>query len=141
MGYVKRAWVVWIGLAAAGVLQGQTGQSTKDGVYTAEQARRGEAIYRKQCASCHGEALEGQGATPPLTGDDFASNWNGQPLKDLFDKIQTTMPADHPGTLTREQNADLTAFLLSANKFPAGKVALGSDPESLGRIRFETAKP
>jgi len=122
-------------------LIGQADRSTWDGVYTAEQAQRGEQLYRKACSSCHGESLEGQGAAPPLAGDDFTSNWKGQTLKDLFEKIQTTMPADHPGTLRREENADLVGFLLSVNKFPGGKTALGSDPEVLGRIRFETARP
>jgi hypothetical protein len=31
--------------------------------------------------------------------------------------------------------------MLGANKFPAGKTALGSDAEALARIRFDTARP
>lgn len=142
---MRETLAIWIGLTAAvffqGALIGQADRSTWDGVYGPEQAKRGEQLYRKACASCHGESLEGQGAAPPLAGDDFTSNWNGQTLKDLFDKIQTTMPADHPGTLRREENADLVAFMLNFNKFPDGKTALGSDPEVLSRIRFESARP
>jgi S-disulfanyl-L-cysteine oxidoreductase SoxD len=137
--------VMAISLTAAGIFQsalsGQASRSVWDGIYSAEQAKGGEAIYRKECASCHGASLEGQGSTPPLAGDDFTSNWNGQALKDLFDQIQNTMPADRPGTLSRQENTDLVAFLLSANKFPAGKAALGNDADALSRIRFETARP
>ncbi len=127
--------------AFEGALNGQGTRSTEDGVFTGEQAKRGEGIYRKECASCHGDTLDGQGPTPPLAGDDFKSNWNGQTLKDLFDKIQTTMPADHPGKLSPQENVDVVAFLLDANKFPAGKTALGSGAEVLSKIRFETAQP
>jgi mono/diheme cytochrome c family protein len=145
MGCVTHARAIAISLAAAGIFQatlsGQAGRSTWDGVYSAEQAQRGDGIYRKECASCHGETLDGQGPTPPLAGDDFKSNWNGQTLKDLFDKIQTTMPADHPGKLSRQETADILAFMLGANKFPAGKTALGSNTEALARIRFDTARP
>jgi len=123
------------------VLFAQASRSIWDGVYTAEQAKRGADLYRKQCASCHGEALEGKGQTPPLAGDDFTSTWNGQKLADLFDRIQISMPADHPGTLRREQNADIVAYLLSYGKFPAGQSELGNDPEILDRIRFETERP
>jgi cytochrome c len=142
---VMKARAIAIYLTASGIFQsalsGQASRSILDGIFSAEQAKRGEQIYRKECASCHGDSLEGQGPTPPLAGDDFTSNWNGQTLKDLFDQIQTTMPADHPGKLSRQESTDLLAFLLSANKFPAGKTELSSDAESLGRIRFETARP
>ena len=33
--------------------------SVWDGVFTAEQARRGETAYLSACASCHGTGLEG----------------------------------------------------------------------------------
>lgn len=142
---MREARAIWIILFASVIfhswLSAQTTRSTWDGIYSAEQAKRGGQLYRKECASCHGDSLDGQPPTPPLAGDDFTSNWNGQALKDLFEKIQTTMPADHPGKLSRQENADLLAFLLSANKFPAGKTDLGSDDETLSRIRFETARP
>src|SRR6201999_2454674 len=40
-----------------------------DGIYTADQAKRGEAAFKKQCSSCHGEALDGVAPSPPLSGD------------------------------------------------------------------------
>ena len=127
-------------LPAASILRSGDAASVWDGVFTGEQAARGEASYRKACASCHGEALDGKGQAPPLTGSDFKGNWNGQTLGDLFDKIQTSMPADNPGSLKPAENADVLSFMLKANAFPAGRSELASDSDALKKIRFEAAK-
>lgn len=116
-------------------------RSVWDGVYTDEQAKRGEALYHKECAGCHGEALAGGESAPPLTGGAFLSNWNGLPLADLFERIRKTMPQNAPGKLNRQQNADILAFTLSANKFPPGKTELSRQTEFLKEIRFEAVKP
>ena len=115
--------------------------SVWDGVYTEEQAKRGEAIYQKECGACHGAQLSGGESAPPLTGGAFLSNWNGLTLGDLFDRIRKTMPLSSPGKLTRQQNAEVLAFMLSANKFPSGKAELYRQSEMLKEIRFESEKP
>jgi S-disulfanyl-L-cysteine oxidoreductase SoxD len=115
-------------------------RSVWDGVYTDEQAKRGEAVYRKECASCHGDSLAGGESAPPLTGGAFLANWNGLTLGDLFDRIRKTMPQNSPGKLSRQQNADVLAFALSANKFPVGKAELSRQSEFLKEIRFEATK-
>jgi mono/diheme cytochrome c family protein len=112
-----------------------------DGVFTQEQGSRGKTLYSKECASCHGQALDGSGQAPPLSGADFKGNWNGQTVDDLFEKVQTSMPGDQPGKLSRAQNADILAFVLGNNGFPAGSKELSSDAAVLQKIRFETAKP
>src|SRR5215204_4080148 len=104
--------------------QAQATKSANDGVYTADQAKRGDALYKEQCATCHGDNLEGSGPMPPLAGKDFLTNWSGKSLGDLYEKIQTTMPATAPGTLMPAQTADLLAFVLKSCKFPAGSTAL-----------------
>ena len=116
-------------------------RSVWDGVYTEEQAKRGEPLYHKECAPCHGDSLSGGESAPPLTGGAFLSNWNGLTLGDLFERIRKTMPQNAPGKLTRQQNADILAFALSANKFPAGKTELSRQSEFLKEIRFEAMKP
>ena len=116
-------------------------RSVWDGVYTEEQAKRGESVYVKECASCHGDLLTGGESAPPLTGGGFQANWNGLTLGDLFDRIRKTMPQSAPGRLTRQQDADVLAFMLSINKFPAGKTELYRQSEMLKEIRFETKKP
>jgi cytochrome c2 len=74
---------------------------------SAQDATRGGTLYKQQCASCHGEGLEGRGG-PPLQGGDFRSRW---PASDLIDKIRNTMPQDSPGKLTGGQAADLAAYI------------------------------
>ena len=69
------------------------------------------------------------------------ANWNGLTLGDLFERIRKTMPQNAPGKLSRQQNADLLAFLLSFNKFPAGKTELYRQAEMLKEIRFVAEKP
>ena len=123
-------------------LRAQTTASVWDGVYTGEQAERGGALYSQKCASCHGDHLQGKHPqTPALTGSGFKGNWNGETVDDLFEKIQVAMPADKPGTLSRQQNADALAFILKANEFPAGQAELPTDAEKLKQIRFEAERP
>jgi mono/diheme cytochrome c family protein len=115
-------------------------RSVWDGVYTEEQAKRGESLYGKECASCHADTLVGGGGASPLTGGTFLSNWNGLTLGDLFDRIRKTMPQGTPGKLTKQQGADVLAYLLRFNKFPAGKTELSRQTEFLKEIRFEATK-
>jgi mono/diheme cytochrome c family protein len=132
--------------AARGALHAQESVATEtrsvwDGAYTEEQAKRGEALYQKECKGCHGVALAGGESSPPLTGGAFLSNWNGLTLGDLFERIRKTMPQNAAGKLNRQQNADILAFVLSANKFPAGKTELSRQTEFLKEIRFEAVRP
>ena len=136
-----------LALAAAMIAFGGIGamaqptQSVWDGVYTEAQAGRGETGFAMRCASCHGAALTGTGEAPALQGAQFVSDFNGETVGDLFDRIRTTMPQDNPASLPREQYAAILAFILKANGFPAGPKALDSRSEYLTGIRFEAAKP
>ena len=114
-------------------------RSVWDGVYTAAQARSG-VLTSGLCTSCHGDSFEGDRG-PALTGPDFIERWNGRTVGDLFELIRLTMPDDDPGALTRQQYADLVAYILSSNKFPAGKTELARDTVILKEIRFEAGKP
>ena len=129
--------VVIAGLTS-GVARAQAGRTTRDGVYTDAQAARGSAIYKEQCASCHGPSLGGSLA-PPLAGDSFTATWGG-PLADIVNKIQNTMPANDFGKLTRPQATDLTAYVLQVNKFPAGRADLPGDDAALKAITLPGAQ-
>ena len=115
--------------------------SVWDGVYSEAQAQRGETAYRQACVNCHGPELEGADMTPPLTGGAFTANWNDLSLGDLFERIRATMPLDKPGTLSRQQNADLVAFLLKANQWPTGVGVLSSELGALMKIRIQSSTP
>lgn len=104
----------------------QAGRTAADRVYTDGQAQRGQTLYAAQCAACHGPALAGA-VGPPLAGAVFLRTWDRRPLIDLVEKIQNTMPAAKPGTVSRAQATDLVAHLLKTNAFPAGSAELGGD--------------
>ncbi len=114
--------------------------SVWDGVYTNAQAARGEALYKSNCASCHGGKLEGQGQAPALAGEEFSKSWKGMTLGDLFDTMRTTMPADRPGELSKQQNADILAFILKSNQYPAGAKELPADTDALNKIQIGEKK-
>ena len=62
-------------------------------------------------------------------------------MGDLFERIRVSMPADRPGALNSAQNADILAYMLYVNQFPAGKTELERQIEILKQIRFEVSKP
>ena len=124
----------------AAAVAAQTEKSVKEGVYTEEQAKRGEVVYAESCANCHGEQLEGADMSPALTGATFSSNWNTLTVGDLFDRIRTTMPMDRPGSISPQQNADVIAFMLKSNQFPAGETELPNTVTPLKTIKIEPAQ-
>jgi mono/diheme cytochrome c family protein len=116
---------------------GAQGKSVNDGIYSDAQAKRGDVLYKEQCATCHGDNLEGSGPMPALAGKDFLASWQGKTVGDLFEKTHTTMPATAPGSLTPAQAADITAYMLAASKYKAGTIELESKVEALKEIKIE----
>jgi S-disulfanyl-L-cysteine oxidoreductase SoxD len=112
-------------------------KSIAQGVYTLAQASRGQQLYKAQCAECHGNAMEGTVGSP-LAGDSFLANWSARPLTNFVDKIQKTMPFNLPGSLSRQESTDLTAYILQAGKFPAGQAELSE--AGLGQVVFPTTR-
>jgi quinoprotein glucose dehydrogenase len=115
--------------------------SVWSGVYSDEQARRGQTLYGQQCGACHGQALEGVEMAPALAGGDFLDRWSGQTVGDLFQRIRTTMPLGRAGRLSPEAYSDITAYILSANSFPPGRTELPRDAQILKQIRIDSTKP
>lgn len=120
---------------------GETSRSVTDGVYTEDQAKRGSLLYNQHCSACHGADLTGGDEVPALRGESFLANWSGLPLSELFDRIRTSMPGDRPGTLNRQQNADIIAYVLKFDSYPAGGSELPTQTDALRQIRFEASKP
>jgi mono/diheme cytochrome c family protein len=120
---------------------GGQGRSIWDGVYTLAQATRGEELYTAHCASCHRDSLDGEGPAKPLIGPSFLDNWNGLTIGAMAERTRTTMPFNQPATLSRQQIVDVLAFMLRANKFPAGETELPRQNEMLEQIKFLAVKP
>ena len=124
------AGVAWSGGAAA------QGRTVWDGVYTADQARRGAEAYAQACAECHGADLGGGDMAPGLAGVEFVYNWHGFSARDLFERLRVSMPPDRPNRVSRQDKADILAFMLEANGMPAGDAELASRAGPLGAIQF-----
>jgi mono/diheme cytochrome c family protein len=123
------------------IAMAQTARSVWDGVYTEEQAKRGAALFDKECAGCHGPGGSGGSMAPALVDAAFAANYDGQTVGDLFRRNRTTMPAGKEGQLSGQVIADITAFMLQANKFPPGAEELAAQAMPLQQIRYEAQKP
>jgi len=104
----------------------QAPQAAPAALYQAAQAERGKAIYAAQCAACHGKALTGGGA-PALTGAQFFTRDMNNRIGDVFRYMVHEMPAGRPGSLQHEQYAELMAFILKTNGYPAGPSPLSYD--------------
>ena len=107
-------------------------RSISDGVYTTEQAARGNREYTQQCATCHSTNLRGGEMAPGLVGQTFISGWSGETLWNFADYTNATMPQDSPGNLSVQALNDVIAFILSSNGYPAGDAELSLDLESEG---------
>ncbi len=103
-------------------------QSTLDGVYTVEQARRGELVAKDVCSSCHLE---------DWFTETLMQSWAGAPVSMLYELIATTMPQDSPGGLSQQQYADVLAYIFELNELPAGQEELSASKEVLGTILIE----
>ena len=143
---LRAAWLsfVAVALGAIGVddVLAQT-KSIRDGVFTTEQAVRGQTAYTGPCDRCHGYKLDGASddpdmlPAPPVAGPKFVRKWNGRTLAALFEYLRATMPANNPGYLRDDEWADIVAYMLSVSGLPAGGEALQPDREALARTVIE----
>ena len=96
-------------------------QTVKAGIYAKEQADRGKETYDKICSACHTfKPSEKSKDNPDLGGDAFLTKWDKKTVHELATVIYTTMPNDGSAVITEEQTADVVAFILQQNNFPAG---------------------
>lgn len=111
-----------------------------DGVYTEEQAARGQRAYEQECAACHLDDLMGDGIAPSLVGAAFFFRWSELSMGDMYTAIRTTMPQGAPASLSASGYADISAYMLQKNDVPAGAEELPSDPDDLEAILITDAQ-
>ena len=108
-----------------------------NGVYTSEQAERGRQAYEQHCSSCHGVGLKG-GSYRALSGDRFWASFQETTVDRLLHQISTTMPFSNDGALRGSLGpgmyADIMAYILSGNGFPAGGRELS--PQAVTGVRI-----
>ena len=143
----RRAAALFVALVAMVVAAGAGAQPAVgrsatiwDGVFTAEQALRGQAAYTGPCDRCHGYKLDGAPEdpvmlpAPPVAGAKFLRKWEGRSLAALFEYTRVTMPSNNPGYLSDGEVADIVAYMLSASGAPPGAVVLRPDAGALASI-------
>lgn len=113
--------------SATAAAQGADSLTTLSKIYTAVQAAKGKDAFDTTCLSCH-KPVE-------LAGDKFWSGLVGRSLGDFFGYIRSNMPQDNPGSITDEDYAGITAYILQLNAMPAGERPLVGDSTALAKIR------
>jgi ankyrin repeat protein len=116
------------------------GRTIWDGVFTEDQAGRGQKVYAVSCAPCHKTDLLGDSGTPALAGADFFSRFNGSSVDDLVKIIRASMPQDAPDSLGTPAYVDLVGYILAANGGSAGAAELPQDSAALKQIRITNPK-
>ncbi len=128
------AGIVVSGPAYAKATAGEqpTTRTTNDGVYTAAQAERGKKAFATACTTCHEPSR--------FAGDAFHESWNGKAMKEIWDVASGTMPEDNPGSLKQGEYADILAYFLQMNDYPAGEAELQPGAATMAAIKIEKKK-
>jgi len=106
--------------------------STLDGIFTADQASRGEGLFNTHCVRCH--------SIREFTGEAYATTWQDGPLSALYVRIANTMPLDQPGSLGTTEATAITAHILAKNGMPAGSESLGGDVARMNGITLSNSQ-
>ena len=107
-------------------------RTTMDGVYTTAQATKGADLFAGYCRSCHTVETH---ASPA-----FRSKWLGRSLGELFGYMRREMPKNEPGSMSDDEYALALAYVLQANRMPAGSEPLAADSAALHSIRFDSVR-
>ena len=116
------------------------GKTTNDGVFTEEQATRGQETYLQECAQCHLDDLLGDGIAPALVGAPFSFRWSELSVGDMLVAIRTTMPQGAPASLSPQAYVDIVAYMQSVNNYSTGDMELPTDQGELESIIIEAAQ-
>lgn len=128
-------------IAFASSANAQAVNNVWDGAYTEAQAERGEELYQIHCGACHGSQMQGIEEAPTLRQGAFIYNWDGMGVDILFQRLRETMPLDDPRGVPRRVKADILAYIMAQNNFPAGNVELPYQNSRLKRIMWNALKP
>ncbi len=102
-------------------------------LYTSDQARRGQKTYERNCVNCHNASA--------YSGAVFRRVWGGRSAFEIWEQIRTTMPQDAPGRLKPGDYADIVAYLLRLNRYPAGEEELPADADRLRQLMIAPSPP
>jgi alcohol dehydrogenase (cytochrome c) len=106
-------------------------KNASEGVYTADQATRGRDLYDSSCASCH--------ELSTFKGPEVVKAWTDKPMTDLHTAV-ISMPMDAPGSMKPQEYADIIAYFLSINEYPAGQTELEGTDEAIKAVMIDIKK-
>ncbi len=98
--------------------------------YTSRQATRGDGLFRDNCVSCH--------SASEFAGASFQRRWRNRAVGDIYEFVLYSMPDDNPGGLPEQTYADIVAYMLSMNNFPAGDSELPTSMDALMEMMMFT---
>jgi cytochrome c len=127
-------------LCTVAIAQGQesAAKSTANGVFSNEQAKRGEAAYSANCVTCHGAELRSTDReVPHLSDKSFKFSWIGKTIAEKYEFVRDTMPPKEEHSLSDQVYLDIVAYILKFNKVPAGDQELKPNLEILKQITIE----
>jgi polar amino acid transport system substrate-binding protein len=100
--------------------------------FSAAQVEEGRKLFADICATCHGPNLQGAVA-PSLIVPAFRASYSSKPMRALYSRIISTMPAGQAGTLSEAQVLKLTALISASNGLPIGDAPVTSASELSAR--------
>ncbi len=106
-------------------------KNASEGVYTAAQATRGSTLYDTSCASCH--------ELSKFKGPEFVKAWTDKPMTELHAAV-ISMPMDAPGSMKPQEYADIIAYFLSLNGYPAGQAELAGTDAAIKGVKIDVKK-
>ncbi len=102
--------------------------SVENAFYTTRQATRGNGLFRDNCVSCH--------ASSEFAGSSFERRWRNRSVGDIYEFVLYSMPDDNPGGLPEQTYADIVAYMLQLNDFPAGDSELPTSMDALMQMKI-----
>lgn len=114
-------------MLAASVTASADPRTVNDGVYTRDQAKVGEALYKEHCLLCHDKKY----FRPVL------QRWEGQPIGILYTVMSTSMPENNPGFLSEKEYVDILAYVLSLSRYATGDSELDYQDGALNELTVE----
>lgn len=119
-----------LGAAAAGLLVLTASIGVQPArAFPPDQVTRGEGVWNRVCAECHGPDSTNLDA-PLLLRPDSLRRFPHAAAAHKY--ISESMPSETPGSLTQEEYWDVIAFLLAQNGVGEGDAPLG--PETAATI-------
>jgi mono/diheme cytochrome c family protein len=103
-------------------------KSVAVGVYTEEQAKRGQDTFETICAECHKQEW--------FAGDEFKAHWAYGEVFWVYDFVRKNMPYEAAGTLAPQAYRDVVAYILKLRGFKAGSYELPTTDDGWMQLVF-----